>query len=306
MAETKCYSLAIVNAGERITRFPFNIKINPHRMKAFLLPLLLTILCCTCVRAQKTFPKPVNDLVPERTNLQRPALAKAPLREADLLWQKRVWRVIDVNEKINHAFGNPERPFINILLEAADKEEIQLYGTLDDKFTTPLTAAQRLSIVGGMDTIPVVNIDGDFEVDYEIVPRVFDPASVTRYRVQEIWYIDKNSSRMQVRILGIAPIVDEVDEMGNYLFEEPLFWAYYPAIRNVLARERAWISDNETAASSWEDVFEMRYFDSFVVKEGNVHDRRIKDYVADRRSQLIQGQRLERERLAKESDLWSH
>ncbi|MFT5998936.1 MAG: gliding motility associated protein GldN [Neolewinella sp.] len=274
-------------------------------MKAFLLPLLLTILCCTCGHAQKTFPKPVNDIVPERTNLQRPALAKASLREADLLWQKRVWRVIDVNEKINHAFTNPERPFISILLDAADREEIQLYGTLDDKFSTPLTVEQRLSIAGGMDTIPVISLD-DYSSQYEIVPRTFNPASVSRYRVQEIWYVDKNSSRMQVRILGIAPIVDEKDEMGNFLFEEPLFWVYYPAARNVLARERAWVSDNETAASSWEDVFEMRYFDSFVVKEGNVHDRRIKDYVADRRHQLLQGQRGERERQAKESDLWSH
>jgi gliding motility associated protien GldN len=233
-------------------------------------------------------------------------MAKAPLREADLLWQKRVWRVIDVNEKINHSFSNPERPFINILLEAADKEEIQLYSTLDDNFSTPLTLEQRLSIVGGMDTVEVVDIDGDFESSYEIVPRIFDPGTVTRYRVQEIWYIDKSSSRMQVRILGIAPIVDQVDEMGNVLFEEPLFWVYYPAARNMLARERAWISDNETAASSWEDVFEMRYFDSFVTKEGNVHGRRIKDYVADRRSQLFLGQRMEKERLAKESDLWSH
>ncbi|MFK8164556.1 MAG: gliding motility protein GldN [Lewinella sp.] len=275
-------------------------------MKAFLLPLLLTIFCCTCVRAQKAFPKPVNDIVPERTSLQRPALTKPPLREADLLWQKRVWRVIDVNEKINHSFSNPERPFISILLEAAEKEEIQLYSTLDDKFSMPLTEDQRLSIVGGMDTIEVIDIDGDFGTNYEIVPRVFNPATVSRYRVQEVWYIDKNSSRMQVRILGIAPIVDEVDEMGNFLFEEPLFWVYYPAARNMLARERAWVSDNETAASSWEDVFEMRYFDSFVTKEGNVYDRRIKDYVADRRSQLIEGKRAERERLAKESDLWSY
>lgn len=273
-------------------------------MKAFLLPLLLTILCCTCVRAQKTFPKPVNDIVPERTSLQRPALAKAPLREADLLWQKRVWRVIDVNEKINHAFTNPERPFVNILLEAAEKEEIQLYGTLDDKFTTPLTAEQRLAIAGGVDTVQVTDDGIDF--DYVLTPRTFNPATVTRYRIQEVWYVDKNSSRMQVRILGIAPIVDEVDEMGNFLFEEPLFWVYYPAARKILARERAWVSDNETAASSWEDVFEMRYFDSFVIKEGNVHDRRIQDYVADRRRQLIEGQRAERERQARESDLWSH
>ena len=38
-----------------------------------------------------------------------------------------------------------------------------------------------------------------------------------------MWYIDKNSSQMKVRILGIAPIVDEVDENGNVLYQRVLF-----------------------------------------------------------------------------------
>lgn len=273
-------------------------------MKTSLFSLLFLTLLCTGVRAQKTFPTPVNDIVAERSNLQRDALPYAPLREADLLWQKRVWRVIDVNEKINHAFANPERPFISILLEAADSNRLQLYSAIDDKFSTPLTEDQRLAITGGVDTVQVTDDGLDF--DYVLSARAFNPASVSRYRVQEIWYVDKNSSQMKVRILGIAPLKDEYDGMGNFLFEEPLFWVYYPAARSILAGERAWISDNETAATSWEDVFEMRYFDSSVVKEGNVHDRRIQDYIAVGRSQLLQAKRLERERQARESDLWSH
>lgn len=273
-------------------------------MKA-LIPLLLSTLLCTSVRAQKTFPTPVNDIVPERTSMQRRALPRPPLREADILWQKRVWRVIDVREKMNHHFTNPQAPLISLLLDAAEDEQIQLYGTSDDRFSTPLTREEVLQFRNGLDTVEVID-PITYNLSYESVIRDFNPATVTRYRLQEVWYIDKNSGRMQVRLLGIAPIVDSPDEMGSPRFERPLFWVYYPAAREVLAGERAYASGNEASARSWEDVFASRQFDSHVVKEGNVHDRRIKDYVSDGRTRLRTGEALERERLGRESDLWSY
>lgn len=273
-------------------------------MKAFLSLLFLTFLC-TGVRAQKTFPAPVNDIVPERTNLQRPPLAYAPLREADLLWQKTVWRVIDVREKINHAFTNPERPLVSILLEAANDEQLQLFSPIDDQFTTPLTAADRMTIAGAVDTIPVVDPNNPAKVTYRAVARVFNPATVTRYRLKEMWYVDKNSSQMKVRLLGIAPIVDDLDENGNVRYQRLLFWANYANSRPILARERAWVTANETAATSWEDVFEMRRFASYVTKEGNVHNRRIEDIHANGRDRLLASDRAEAERMGRESDLWS-
>lgn len=274
-------------------------------MKALCSTLLLIVLLSTGVCAQKTFPTPVNDIVSERTNIQRPALAYAPLREADILWQKRTWRVIDVNEKINLPFANPQRPLINILLDAADKEEIQLYSAIDDKFSTPLTEEDRLAISGGNDTVEVINPITE-EWSYEVVPRLFNPATVTRYRVQEVWYIDRNTSRMHVRILGLAPIVDETGENDEFLFERPLFWVYFPGARQTLAGETAYVADNGSASRSWDDVFQLRLFDSAIIKEDNVHDRRIKDYIVDGRTQLMVGERMGKETLNKEQDLWSY
>jgi hypothetical protein len=122
-------------------------------------------------------PAPVNDIVPEQSNQQRPPLAYAPLREADLLWQKSVWRVIDVCEKINHAFSNPDRPLISLLLDAANEERLQLFSPIDDQFTTPMTAADRLAIAGAADTIPVVDPNNSANVTYEVVTRQFNPAT---------------------------------------------------------------------------------------------------------------------------------
>lgn len=271
-------------------------------MKTSLLTLLLLFVLCTCGRAQN-FPTPINDIVPARTSLDRPALPYQPIREADILWQKRVWRVIDVREKINMPFAQEDRPFISILMDAAEDKKIQLYSTIDDQFSTPLTDAERLAILGTNDTVAVYDEVGD--VTYEVVPRDLNPADITHYRIQEMWYIDKNTSTMKVRIIGLAPIMNETDENGNILFPRPLFWVWYEGARNVLARETAWVADNSIHSRSWDDVFQARLFDSSVVKEENVSNRRLTDIYPDGRTQLIVGDRVNRTVMNREHDLWS-
>ncbi|MEM6769692.1 MAG: hypothetical protein AAF597_03820, partial [Bacteroidota bacterium] len=129
--------------------------------------LLFVLILCTCtsamlginqtggLRAQQTpqFPIPVNDIVTDRDAVQNTPLQPAPLRAADIMWQKRVWRVIDVREKINHTFSYPPRPLVSILLDAAEEQRIQLYSTVDDKFSTPLTETERLQSAGMPDTV---------------------------------------------------------------------------------------------------------------------------------------------------------
>jgi gliding motility associated protien GldN len=271
-------------------------------MKTSFLTLLFVGLFCTCASAQ-TFPTPVNDIVSERTNLDRPALPYQPIREADILWQKRTWRVIDVREKINLPFANEARPLISILMEAAEDQKIQLYSTIDDKFSTKLTEAERLSIAGAQDTVPVYDEEGSLA--YTVVARELNFTDITQYRIQELWYIDKNTSTMKVRIIGLAPIVDEKDEMGNTILPRPLFWVWFEGARNVLSRETAWVAGNSIHSRSWDDVFQARLFDSSIVKEENVSDRRLVDIYPDSRTQLLVGERVNRTVMNKESDLWS-
>lgn len=279
-------------------------------LKMAIQPLLLLLLLCTCVRAQgqpatNNFPTPVNDIVTDRADVQNTPLKPAPLRAANISWQKRVWRVIDVKEKINHTFTYPERPFVSILLGAAEDRKIQLYSTLDDKFSTPLTEEERLNIAGRPDTVPVFGIDND-DVSYEVVARTFDPSSVSRYRLQEIWYFNKETSRQEVRILGIAPIVDERDEYGNILYERPLFWVYYPGAREALGAEIAYTVGNDAANRNWTDVFESRFFHSYVMKESNIHDQRIEDILPAGRDRMLRSRAIEADLLSREQDSWSH
>lgn len=255
--------------------------------------------------SQNVFLNPVNDIVEKRTKTERRILPYENVREADILWQKRIWRVLDVREKINLPFSNPERPLINILMDAANENKIQLYSPIDDKFTTPLTEEERGAIAGSIDTVPVVDPE-TYEVSYELVPRELNPDDVRRYRLQEVWFFDRESSTMKVRILGIAPLMDETDEDGNFLYERVMFWVYYPGARQVLANENAFTAANDAANRSWEDVFEARFFNSYIVKQSNVTDRRIEDYKTDGRERLLEAERIKQEIFNFEHDLWSY
>jgi len=56
---------------------------------------------------------------------------------------------------------------------------------------------------------------------------------------------------------------------------------------------------------SWEDWLEMRFFDSYIIKESNVHDRRLSDYLSSIEV-LRKGEKIKEEVLNYELDLWSN
>ena len=248
--------------------------------------------------------KPLDDIVEKRLTFEKRVLPYDHIREADIFWEKRIWRVIDVREKMNLAFAYPERPFFTILMEAAEAGEITVYSTEDDKFSIPLTPDEVASMGASVDTIATVDPE-TYEETFQIVRNEVDPTDVKRYRLKEIWFFDEETSTMQVRILGIAPLIEEFDDNGNFRYERPMFWVYNPEAREVLARERVFNIANDSSPMSYEDLFEMRFFASYIYKESNVFDRRLEDYLSGT-DLLMESERIRQEIFNFEHDLWSY
>ena len=248
--------------------------------------------------------KPLDDIVEKRLTLEHRVLPYDPVREADIFWEKRIWRVIDVREKMNKPFAYPERPFFSILMESAINGDITVYSTEDDKFTMPLTPGEVASKGASIDT--VITFDPEtYEEQIQVVRNELNPEDVKRFRIKEIWFFDEESSTLQVRILGIAPMIDVTDENGNFLYEQPMFWVYYPEAREILARERAFNVGNDASPMTWEDLMEMRFFASYIYKESNVYDRRLQDYLSGV-DLLLEAENIRQEIFNFEHDLWSY
>lgn len=240
------------------------------------------------------------------------------LREDDAWYRERVWREIDIREKMNLPFryraedDNGNQRFISILLKAIKKGDVTAFdATIDDRFSTPMSVEDvGKKISGGCDTIQVPNwAKGGGSLKDTLVCKEFNPDEIVKFRVKEEWVFDKESSRMFIKILGIAPIKTIIDDnTGTVLGETPMFWVYYPDLRPVLALYEVYNGKNYGARMSWEELFESRYFASYIVKSTieNPYDMFIKNYIKDNILQLLESENIKNKIQNFELDLWSY
>jgi gliding motility associated protien GldN len=244
----------------------------------------------------------------------RVPLAYDHIREDDAVYKQRVWREIDTREKMNLPFrysakeDNGDQRFISILYEAIQSGDITAFSGDDDRFTTPLTKEQVAQVVmGGNDTVPVTNLEGEV-VKYEVRQKMIEPDSIYRFRIKEEWIFDKETSRMTVRILGIAPVMAKYTSTGISVGDVTLFWAYYPDLRPTLAKYEVYNGKNYAGRMTWEELFESRFFSSRITKStiDNPFDQSLAGFIKDPLFRLLEGENIKEKIFNYEQDLWSY
>lgn len=239
------------------------------------------------------------------------ALDWQPVREADIMWKKRVWREIDTRQKQNMAFRYPGDDnsgggmFIEILVDAVKKGKVKAYSTSDDRFTNALTKDQIMEMLQGKpDTTWVIDPVTEQQI-MKISNRDFNPDMITKYRIKEDWIFDRNLGRMVVRIVGIAPLLDKYSEDDNrFLFSYPMFWIHYPELRSINAQYEVFNPENDIARMTWDEFFENRYFASYITKVSNPFDNSFNQMGLQGTDALYEGQRVNEQIFNKEHDMW--
>jgi gliding motility associated protien GldN len=263
-----------------------------------------------------------NDAIVERNLVKdRTPLVYEHIREDDAVYRQRVWQEIDVHEKMNLPFvykateDNGNQRFISILLNAIKSGQITAFdATVDDRFTTPMTFKQIAeNLVAKPHTIQIGDAVNDPDGSKGLmkdttIQEQFDPESVERYEIKEEWVFDKESSRLHVRILGIAPEKTIKNPDGSFRAVTPVFWVYYPDLRPMLAKFEAYNGKNFGARMSWEELFESRMFSGRVIKStiDNPGDQMIAQFIHDPILQLLEGDNIKEKIFNYEQDLWSY
>lgn len=229
------------------------------------------------------------------------------IREADVFWAKRIWRIIDVREKMNLPFKYPQQPLSQIIHTAAKNGELTVYdpAVVDaDQFKQVMSVDDVKKLGSRVDTVMQVN-PVTLEEEQVIQKNDFDPGKVVKYRIKEDWFFDEETSTMQVRIIGMAPVMEDYDATGNYRGDMTMYWVYYPDLRPILAKYEVFNPKNDAVRLSWDDMFEVRLFESYIYKESNVHDRNIQEY-ATGADALIESDRVKQDLFTMEHDLWNY
>lgn len=232
------------------------------------------------------------------------------VRQADIMWSKRIWREIDLRQKMNQPFYYPLEPhnnwrnFITVVMDALKEGAITAYEvSITDELLVPLNYQEILA--RQIDTIHrTFNRSTPPYEEYDtVIYSEFDPNKVTRIRIKEDWYFDKKKSQMLVRIIAICPVM--IKERNDEEFKEPMFWIYYPEARPVLAHAEVFNRNNDAARRSYDELFLKRFFNSYIYKETNVYDRRISEY-AQGLDALLEAERIKMELLNFEQGLWEY
>jgi gliding motility associated protien GldN len=228
-------------------------------------------------------------------------------READVMWSKNIWRVIDVRQKLNTPFTYSLLPLAQIIHEAAKKGDIIAYDAAvenADQCLKPMTRDEVANIGVRNDTLWTMNVFNG-EEEQVVVNNGLSWDKIIKYRVKEVWFFDTKSSTMKVRILAIAPVMADYDANGNYRGDMTMYWIPYASLRNLLATKEVFNAQNDSQHYSWEDLFEMRKFHSYIYKESNVFDRNINEYTTGMYAQL-ESERIKQEIFEKEHDQWNY
>lgn len=255
-------------------------------------------------------PSLTEDGVIDRVQHINRALEKPRIREIDIAWKRRVWRVIDVRQKANQAFVyrgdefSGGGAFIEILIDAIKKEKVKAYSAFDDRFTEYLTKESFEKSTGGRTKKEFVT-DPDTGEEVEVtVTEEFDVYSITKYRVKEDWIFDRNRGKLVVEIVGIAPLKAEIDENGNYLTDIVLFWLYYPELREYLVNYEVYNPRNDMSRMSWADYLDGHHFSSYIYKT-SINNPIGLDLEKGLRG-LEEGERIEKEIFDKAMDMWEN
>jgi gliding motility associated protien GldN len=277
-------------------------------MKKFLIVLMSFLFIGLGANAQVS--KFEDYTYPHTAVKERKAVPYRYIREANVKWSKRIHRIIDVREKQNKIMHWPRNPFYLIVWNSAMNGVLTAYR--NDSLTsikTPEDIDKEISIES---TVMVPNPDNPDD-PYDLVPTTvsekYDPKKITKYRLMEDWIFDYNYSDFRARIIAIAPLWRPLTESGIELQETQLFWLKMDDLRPILANEEIFNTKNDAARMSFDHWFQMRMFNSYIVKESNMYDLDIayfEDFRDDGVAALLESDRIKNDLFILEHDLWEY
>ena len=211
----------------------------------------------------------------------RRAISYTYTRESDVMWEKRVWRDIDMREKQNQPLYYPleYNACRSSLFQTITRQILtgNLIAFKDEDFLVPYETFEFRKKIVKSDSVEQSIYDpqgNESFVNVLVVDSTSIYERIVKFRVKEDWFFDRQKSTMEVRIVGLAAI--EYNAERDYYKE--VCWVYFPSCRPYFARNDVYNFKNDAERRSLDDVFWKRQFSSVIVKESNVFDRDIDQY----------------------------
>lgn len=296
--------------------------------------ILVLGLCSTTFAQSNLLNAKTPDQIGKKTEVELSADNDKPLpygyvHDRDILMGKRIWEVIDLDERVNFPLYFPvegdvmtspdRRPLYNVLVKGIKDGTItEVYDS--SYFTTKKTLKDIEASLFKVDTTDVgreqMNEDieayrkGTKKISEEYIRKTeIEAYNVDAYKIVGYWYFDKRQGELKYRLLGICPVVPDVYEMDNPNPEMvELFWVYFPSARDILHEAKAFNNRNSAMPFTFDHLLNARRFNGMIYLEENVYgDRMIKDYMKENsQMQLLESDRVKEKIRDFEQDMWNY
>ena len=255
-----------------------------------------------------------NNLVSENTDI----LNYFEIDENDVLWSKVVYEYIDLNEKLNFPLLFPTSDDKNIIGRKSlwrilkdyiisnvtnnpldSLNSIEIYSTGD--FTKKLTNSEVLDLMSFEQVSRRLNTTKNIFVESN---------QIGGYKIKGMWYFDKKYAELKYRLLGIQPVGANTEDLKantpNPKRDKSYFWIWYPTLREMLHKQMVYNDKNTATSISFDQLLISRRFNSYIYKEDNVYENRaIGDYKKPGLQSILESERIKKEILDFEQDMWN-
>lgn len=166
----------------------------------------------------QTDPSQMSVIYKKERDAKREFINLPNLREADVLWSRKIWRDIDLRQKINHPLYYPQESeaetvdrdnLFTVLYNAATyRSEIAITAYAnpekDDEFKSPMEAAELINLIEGVEQeLFMLNMFGEDSLDINGNPipletnlrkGAINVSDIKKFRLKEQWFFDKQRS----------------------------------------------------------------------------------------------------------------
>lgn len=220
----------------------------------------------------------------------------------NIRFYKRVWRDIDLKDEKNYLLAAPGNSLIEIIMKGIETGKLSPYSPEDDSFKGKMTAREGLARFADSVLVPIFDDEGN-QIDSKMALNEFDPQRVTKFRVKEDIFFDKQRSRMESRIIGIAPLMNITtsSELAESVGSTPAFWLYFPQLRYSLVKVDITDPEKGLYDMTMDDLFVQKKYASTIIRESSAGMIKM----GDEASQLQGSKEIELKIDAYKKKLWT-
>ncbi len=228
--------------------------------------------------------------------------------ERDIKYTKRVIRCIDGRQKMNKVIEWP-RSALNLIITEGLKNG-SITGYKNDSFNNAYSSMQiteKLSYE--IVTQFIRGEDPDDVIDTILREEINVSDNIRKFFIMEEWNFDAKHSVFKPKIVAIAPVYKRMTSSGVTFQDEPLCWIRMDDIRNTLNKHELFNRYNDASRLTYDDFFQMRIFDSYIIFENNVYDlyvNQFEEFENDGVAALLKAEEIKNDLFIFEHDLWQY